>query len=118
MCDKLGVDCLLPQGCENYVESWWKRPDGEPKMVCDCAIKRLFLMVQGIINGQIGLQAAQEQQRNKSEDAIKFMAKVTLETLEVVQDTLGIPKTINITADMPKGLIGTGAENDGDGNDG
>jgi hypothetical protein len=75
-------------------------------------------MVQGIINGQIGLQAAQEQQRNKSEDAIKFMAKVTLETLEVVQDTLGIPKTINITADMPKGLIGTGAENDGDGNDG
>lgn len=93
MAEKLGIECHFPEGCHRYIESWWTQKEGTPKLIKDCADTRIYLMLQTIINGQVGLQAAQEQQRNKSDDAMKFMARIAIESLEAVQESLGQPIT-------------------------
>ena len=53
--------------CPNYIESWWQAEGkGQPIMVCDCAPKRTFLMIQDLHNRFVGVQRSQEQQRNES----------------------------------------------------
>ena len=56
-----------PEQCCNYQESWWT-PEGKGKPVCikDCAPRRTFLMVQDLHNRLIGVQKAQEEQRNEN----------------------------------------------------
>jgi len=59
-----------PHQCPNYVESFWiqgpmQSTGGQPKLVCDCSPKRVFLMIQELYNRQIGTQQALEQVRNE-----------------------------------------------------
>jgi len=62
-----------PEQCPNFVESWWTPKDGgQPRLVRDCAPKRTMLMVQEHYNRLIGLQEAQEQQRNESAKIIRI----------------------------------------------
>lgn len=61
--DLLGGD---PEQCPNYQESWWALDKDKPKLIKDCAPKRTFLMIQDLHNRLIGVQKAQEEQRNEN----------------------------------------------------
>lgn len=63
--------------CFNFVETWWKPLEGQPKLVGDCAPRRTMLMVQDLYNRLIGLQQASEQERNANVHINEF-AKVVL----------------------------------------
>ena len=53
--------------CPNYQESWWTPSrGGTPLLVKDCAPRRTFLMIQDLHNRLIGVQKAQEQQRDET----------------------------------------------------
>jgi len=54
-----------PEQCPNFVESWWKPLEGEPKLVKDCAPKRTLLIYQELYSQQVRLQQASEEQRNE-----------------------------------------------------
>lgn len=56
-----------PEGCPNYIESWWtKVGEEQPILVKDCAPKRMVLMCQEVVNANLRLQQANEQMRNES----------------------------------------------------
>ena len=58
--------CKTDTGCPNYVESWWLEKDGvTPKMVKDCAPKRMIFMQQVEVHRMQAVQAALEQTRNE-----------------------------------------------------
>jgi len=60
--------------CPNFVQSMWTpKEGGQPVLVKDCAPIRTMLMVQQLMNQQIGLQQAQEQQRNESHSIISMV---------------------------------------------
>ncbi len=52
--------------CPNFMRTGWRNQEGEVKMLEDCAPRRILLMLQGLENRSVGLQQAQEQQRNES----------------------------------------------------
>ena len=56
-----------PSECFNYKESWWT-PDnkGKPILVKDCSPTRIFLMVSDLHNRLVGVQQAQEKQRDEN----------------------------------------------------
>ena len=59
--------------CFNYRETWWTPGDkSAPVMVSDCCPIRTMIMVQDLFNRQIGLQEAQEQQRNQAVRVMDF----------------------------------------------
>lgn len=62
MAKKMGFETA--SDCFNFIESWWTSLDGQPKLIQDCAPRRTILMIQEHYNRLIGLQQAQEQQRN------------------------------------------------------
>jgi hypothetical protein len=72
-----------PHQCPNYIESLWVagpmtgNTGSQPKLVCDCSPKRVFLMIQELYNRQIGTQQALEQVRNE------------IQYTEVVADVIG-----------------------------
>ncbi len=55
-----------PSQCPNYQETWWTQDKKKPTLIKDCAPKRTFLMIQDLHNRIIGIQKAQEQQRNEN----------------------------------------------------
>jgi len=56
-----------PEQCPFYIESWWQpEGKGKPVLVKDCVHKRMFLMIQDLHNRLIGVQKAQEEQRNEN----------------------------------------------------
>lgn len=56
-----------PEQCPNYQESWWTpEGKGKPILVKDCSPRRTFLMIQDLHNRLIGVQKAQEEQRNEA----------------------------------------------------
>jgi len=58
--------CKTDSGCPNYVESWWLEADGvTPKMIKDCAPKRMIFMQQVEVHRMQAVQAALEQTRNE-----------------------------------------------------
>lgn len=58
--------CKTDTGCPNYVESWWLETDGvTPKMVKDCAPKRMIFMQQVEVHRMQAVQQALEQTRNE-----------------------------------------------------
>jgi hypothetical protein len=60
---------LTDKNCPNFIESWWK-PGGitssPPKLVCDCAPKRTFMMIQELCNRLIGVEQTQEKMMNEN----------------------------------------------------
>jgi len=71
-----------PEECPNYVVSWWTPQDGlkkgQPIVVKDCAPKRTLLMIQELMNMNVALQRAEEQQRNES----KKVSDLCVETIK------------------------------------
>ena len=75
-------DCKLhdllggePEQCPNFIQTCWTSDSGEVKPVKDCAPVRTMLMVQQLMNQTLGLQQAQEQQRNESHIIINVLKK-------------------------------------------
>jgi len=83
--------------CPNYVESWWQSNDGgEPKLVKDCAPKRTFLMIQELNNRLVGLQQAQEQQRNLTSTVMTSLQSVAKRIKAKIDDEETIGKIPSI----------------------
>ena len=56
-----------PEQCPFFIESWWEpEGKGKPILIKDCSSKRTFLMIQDLHNRLIGVQKAQEEQRNEN----------------------------------------------------
>lgn len=56
-----------PEQCPNFQESWWTpEGKGKPILIKDCSPRRIFLMIQDLHNRLIGVQKAQEEQRNEN----------------------------------------------------
>ena len=56
-----------PEQCPNYQETWWTpEGKGKPILIKDCAPRRTFLMIQDLSNRLVGVQKAQEEQRNEN----------------------------------------------------
>ena len=64
--------------CPNFVQAWWRPLEGEPKLVKDCAPKRTMIMIQEHYNRLIGLQQAQEEQRNESTKIVRAFNQIVL----------------------------------------
>ena len=62
--------------CCNYIESWWKPLEGQPVLIKDCAPRRNFWMIQDLYNRLIGVQQANEEQRNESNKIVSAFAKI------------------------------------------
>ena len=65
MADLFGV-----KKCPNYIETWWTSQkvggESQPILVCDCAPKRILLMIQDLHNRLIGVEKSQEELRNET----------------------------------------------------
>lgn len=58
--------CSSEKDCPNYLESWWQENgQGQPKVIKDCAPKRLLLQQQTEVNRIFALQQAIEEMRSK-----------------------------------------------------
>ena len=68
-----------PEHCPNFKQTWWTSKEGEPKMVNDCAPIRTLIMMQELHTRLIGLQAAQEQQRNESVKIMDAFSRILIE---------------------------------------
>lgn len=56
-----------PNECPNYIETWWNPSnENKPVLIRDCAYRRIFLMIQDLSNRLVGVQKAQEHQRNEN----------------------------------------------------
>jgi hypothetical protein len=60
---KAGV-CKSCEDCPNYVESWWNQKDGPPRLIRDCAPKRIMLQVCRLETEFVSVQGAAEEARN------------------------------------------------------
>lgn len=81
--------------CPNYVESWWKPPEttpGQPILIMDCAPKRTMIMVQELSNRVIGVQKAQEEQRNEFTETRDLFNKLVLAVANRAIQKLGAEK--------------------------
>jgi len=62
-------DCPLwkkyKEKCPNFIQTTWKDDKGNMKIINDCSPKRTMLMIQELYNRVIGVEKAQEQQRNE-----------------------------------------------------
>lgn len=84
--------------CPNFMQSGWKEKEGdEIKIIKDCAPKRTFLMLQELSNRLIGLQKAQEEQRNKSDKVLLFAKRV----IQNAEERLNVSQNKN--PPFPKG---------------
>jgi len=88
-----GVKTEFPKECSNYIEAWWTDENNkQQKIMQDCAPRRTLWMVQDLFNRQIGLQKAQEEQRNASDQAmatfIQFGRTIGLKVIESADKTI------------------------------
>lgn len=85
-----------PSECPNFVESWWTPQDGlkkgAPVMIKDCAPKRTLLMIQELMNMNVSLQKAQEQQRNESNKVSNICVETIKRQSELVQSIMDLSK--------------------------
>ena len=60
--------CATERDCPNFMESWWQEGGtGQPKVIADCAPKRMLIQQQIEVNRMFELQQAVEQMRNRLE---------------------------------------------------
>ena len=75
---KMGYD-----KCPNELESWWQPADElQPKLVKDCAPKRMLLMMQQLYNRMDGVQKQQTEvcgQTYRLTEGLKMMAKIQMQ---------------------------------------
>ena len=73
-----------PEQCPNFIESWWKPLEGDPVLIQDCSPKRILLVHQELFNRVIGLQKAQEEQRNESVKVLQSIFRLTQSLSHIV----------------------------------
>ena len=60
--------CASERECPNFIESWWQEGGtGQPKLISDCAPRRMLIQQQIEVNRMFALQQAVEQMRNRLE---------------------------------------------------
>jgi|AZIF01.1.fsa_nt_gi hypothetical protein len=75
-CDKNCEKYKKRQKCPNYImTSWREEKTGNVKSLEDCAPKRTLMLMQDLFNRVVGLQQANEEQRNKSNDLTEALAQ-------------------------------------------
>lgn len=67
--------------CPNEIETWWQPAEGsgQPKLVKDCAPKRMMLMIQQLYNRMEGVQKQQGEvcgQTYKLTESLKTIAQI------------------------------------------
>ena len=67
--------------CPNNLVNGFTSDKGETVMVNDCAPKRTLLMIQELFNRTVGLQQANEQQRNKTDRVVGLIERVARQKL-------------------------------------
>ena len=70
--------------CPNYVEGWWAPTEGPPKLICDCAPKRILLLLQEVYNRVLGVQQSNEQQRNVTAQALGAILQLATQKKEAL----------------------------------
>jgi len=68
-----------PSNCPNYVEGWWQPLEGDPKLVKDCSPRRLILMMRNLEIRLLGVQQANEEQRNESNKVMNVFSGIVNE---------------------------------------
>jgi hypothetical protein len=76
------------------MESWWQEGGtGQPKVISDCAPKRMLIQQQVEVNRMFALQQAVEQMRNRLETLEGLLGQLIQQSKEyVLQQT--VPKQI------------------------
>lgn len=96
-----------PEQCPNFQETWWEPEKGQPVLLKDCAPRRTMLMIQELYNRQIGLQKAQEQQRNESTKllgAMNVIVKTISNRIQAAGKEKAIDPDFQIEGHAPKSL--------------
>ncbi len=66
------------ESCPNYMETFWKKDEkAESILIKDCAPKRTFLMIQELYSRLIGVQQAEEEQRDASNKVMGVVQTIT-----------------------------------------
>ena len=100
--------CSSEKDCPNYLESWWQENgQGQPKVIKDCAPKRLLLQQQTEVNRIFALQQSTEQMRNSLDALTAILAQLMNQSknyiLENVKSTdLQIPNQTQKTQKQKK----------------
>ena len=72
-----------PEQCPNFIQTaWTSQETGVSKLVRDCAPIRTMLMIQELVNRTLGLQQAQEQQRNESHVVVDIVKKALTQRIK------------------------------------
>jgi hypothetical protein len=89
--------CPSEKECPNYIESWWQENgQGQPKIIRDCAPKRMLIQQQFEVNRLFAIQQAVEQMRNSLDGLTAILTQLMNQSknyiLEKVEPTdLQIP---------------------------
>jgi hypothetical protein len=78
------------------MESWWQEGGtGQPKVISDCAPKRMLIQQQVEVNRMYALQQAVEQMRNRLETLEGLLGQLIQQSKEYIlhQAPKKIPKT-------------------------
>ncbi len=75
--------CTSERECPNFMESWWQEGGtGQPKLITDCAPKRMLIQQQIEVNRMFALQQAVEQMRNRLETLEGALAQLIQQSKE------------------------------------
>lgn len=88
---KSGV-CQTDRQCPNFIETWWQEGEqGKPKLIADCAPRRILLQQATMASNLIGVQASVEQVRNTVDKLCSILSTLTMRS----QDYLEHQKSIS-----------------------
>ena len=77
--------CATERECPNFVESWWQEGGtGQPKVISDCAPKRMLIQQQMEVNRMFALQQAVEQMRNRLEKLEGLLCQLIEQSKEYI----------------------------------
>ena len=77
--------CATERECPNFMESWWQEGGTEqPKVITDCAPKRMLLQQQVEVNRMFALQQAVEQMRNRLETLEGLLVQLIQQSKEYI----------------------------------
>jgi hypothetical protein len=77
--------CASERECPNFMESWWQEGGtGQPKVISDCAPKRMLIQQQVEVNRMFALQQAVEQMRNRLETLEGLLGQLIQQSKEYV----------------------------------
>ncbi len=83
--------CTSEKECPNYMESWWQEGGtGQPKIITDCAPKRMLIQQQIEVNRMFALQQSIEQMRNRLQSLEILLSQLLQQSKEYILEQ--VPK--------------------------